>query len=1212
MLEFFLGKIVEWFKEEVKGGSWKGYKTFFSPVLGIVGWFFLQRLLELTESCFNEHIHPCASAISLLILFLLSIIASNLLVYTLLSIPLLNKLFIKYSSYEKREDDYYLKGRNLLKRDYFNFINRYAEILLLMLGDLLGRWIAGEIESTKLTLIGSIIEPVTIWCALRSAYFDGKTWDEKQEAVQIDLDNRTSAEENIWKSVSEKMENALGCFLEYTSSSYTESDEKKVFSGKYREMFLKLKNDKSVYITNCFYQDWERAIFIPIHRFLLNDRKVIILAGRSMSEVALVEWINRELENMIGSPDSWYVKVWERGSRKWDIGVVRYKDIPYFAREFGRYESIQGVFVLVMEPSCMLLELRPYLEVMADRLKNMEKEPVYCLADREMTGLLDTFSHVFRTMVEGISIDFSKCANIRYYGIDNMVKMEAKRYWKVLDYWSNGSVIASELLKKGESIIYCPGSVSAVMDIRDSLRGKILTPVFSLQEQKYIIEKYNKSSFISSFWEIKKQESSHIIAEDNNRNFYEICNLMAGRGRGWEDIFVVSEEYVLRAYMWERASRQMFVKDAVPVYFPIYENTERNKVLKLLYRGYDGEIPLEFVMDFLGESCTGNVLKKKINDKISKYFSLDENTEAVTVKNDRSMVLNEKFIRDNQWWMEDVYFVDEENRDKEYGCRKMGQLSQFFMTGQYIVLDGRYYMIQGFEKSFDRNLMLLRRSSSLNHQGSDYCQKRIYEITDIRSYEENFIDSHVEIKVLTGDITVETERLVETRSWDWFSPEQEKNVEEEILGSKRFPRHYKNKKLLNLYLCKDVHLSKEKKLNAYNGLAVLLTEFSKTIFPYHYPYLAILPVNQSETETVKRYLYQLKDVQKYKDVCEEGILILEDSVEDIGILETIIRHFSRIMSLCYDYCKWAREKDIHYMGSNSWPDMIKQVLPIWEVQSNEKNSNNKGAGESTVTAIETEAKEAEEESEEESESGADKSAGETSAALDWRDPKKKTAKKKTEKTSDDQDVYGNAYGKWYCTACGAELPERRIIAKYKYCEDCVERENRIQDYKNSFDRVRKWLEEHMGIYIGWTPQITIRWLGGKSKRGIRRPIALIGKKRISCREGMKEECIDLHMIRVCIELWMRRNEKKMKKRKGKKLKGYRKMVPFWFQVQYLYLVQSKEDAVNFERKVGVAEKKMWKKLKEKYPFVEVRNLCKTDVKKLYENNPITGFGKQSE
>ena len=70
-----------------------------------------------------------------------------------------------------------------------------------------------------------------------------------------------------------EMENALGCFLEYTSSSYTESDEKKVFSGKYREMFLKLKNDKSVYITNCFYQDWERAIFIPIHRFCLMTER---------------------------------------------------------------------------------------------------------------------------------------------------------------------------------------------------------------------------------------------------------------------------------------------------------------------------------------------------------------------------------------------------------------------------------------------------------------------------------------------------------------------------------------------------------------------------------------------------------------------------------------------------------------------------------------------------------------------------------------------------------------------------------------------------------------------------------------------------------------------------------------------------------------------------------------------------------------------------
>ena len=108
---------------------------------------------------------------------------------------------------------------------------------------------------------------------------------------------------------------------------------------------------------------------------------------------------------------------------------------------------------------------------------------------------------------------------------------------------------------------------------------------------------------------------------------------------------------------------------------------------------------------------------------------------------------------------------------------------------------------------------------------------------------------------------------------------------------------------------------------------------------------------------------------------------------------------------------------------------------------------------------------------------------------------------------------------------------------------------------------------------------------------------------------MKEECRDIHMIRVCIELWMYRNEKKAKSRKDKKLKSYRKMVPFWFQVQYLYLVQSKEDAVNFERRSGVAEQKLWKELKEECPFVQVRNLCKSDVEKLYENNLIAVFGK---
>ena len=105
---------------------------------------------------------------------------------------------------------------------------------------------------------------------------------------------------------------------------------------------------------------------------------------------------------------------------------------------------------------------------------------------------------------------------------------------------------------------------------------------------------------------------------------------------------------------------------------------------------------------------------------------------------------------------------------------------------------------------------------------------------------------------------------------------------------------------------------------------------------------------------------------------------------------------------------------------------------------------------------------------------------------------------------------------------------------------------------------------------------------------------------------MDRDFINPHLIYAYIGLWYCDNYKKCKEYMKDYKKRYRKRIlQTWFQIQYLYLNASKEEAQRFEEQA--VEKKWGEELKLFFvwhPVVKDKVLSACDLKRLTEENPI--------
>lgn len=1081
-------------KDALEEGSVTRYRLLFAPWFSVLFFVLARSCLKIPDRW------QWAMAFEPLVIYILSVLFSIIMVR--ICPDWLERIFLKLGAYTKKEGYYYLKDERYLERDSFKFFAKYFGVYLLIYMPLYmmahivasGSLCSSSSQSTIFDQIQywfKVGEGAALWGELKAQYLNGGTLAEEKEQSQK---KEPSVPVSSWEFL-EAMSNKLGTrlrFFQRVLSVGAWEDEETAFFGAYKSMFLMLRDEKSIFVNNAFYHDWERAFFIPVHRFLLNDRKVVILSGLDMDSEKLIRWVREELESMIGISQSWIVKSWETGLRGWDITVVHYEDIPRFVCEEEVWKRIKGLFMVILEPSRMLTEMELRLELMAAHFRQMEMEPVYCFADRELDGLADTLSHVFRTKIHGIVAGMGRSADISYYGIEE---------------------------------------------------GKDLKEEAPLS--------------VGSVWELERLPKASIIIEDGNCNFYEICGLTAGRGAISSRVFVLAGEYALREYMWSNFREQAEIKSAVPVYFALYEDTERNRLLKLLHYGMTYVIEADFIKDLFPDRDIYDLRNGGIEKLAEKYLEFPVDSHILVDCGEGRFVLSEECRKGDWWQFREVYLIDEDGEPKVLGCRVMGKICQWWLPGQYILLHGCCYLILGLEKRQDKDVMLLRRSRSLEKLPT-YRQNRSYSIGGIQWQIKTETEAGMRLEWWTVDLQVKTTGL----TWQKKTGNLMEDGQTKVYVRDRV---YRNRKILRLILVEDLPTAEEEQ-EMYEGLAVVFTELARTIFPHHYPYLAFVPIHQSKEGWSKEVLYQLGQIT---GTWEKGILVLEDSMEDIGILEAFARNFGQIMNLCHRYCGWEESRknaEIESGLSGQAEDYhicaIQKAEIFWS--RTDKKTENQMAAEQLATC------------------------------------QTNISDEKTEKTA---DYLGEVPR---CSVCGKELSGFKFpVHIQRYCEKCMGRENCMADYAKSLDLAVEWLED-LGVIFSLKPRVRFCLIPWEFHWSLRMPVRAEGRD-VVCRRHINREWIELHMIYGCVLIWARRNCEALQGMKGIcnwKYKRDVRLAARWFQMQYMYLKRSEEDARVFRLCLTKGERKLLEGMERRCPYVKAKRLVKEDLRRLCVDNPI--------
>lgn len=783
------------------------------------------------------------------------------------------------SAYEEREGHFYLKPEYEGQRKIPSWVSeKIGRIWVITLAGYVWfsrqEWIPQSME-----LLDNFLVYLLTCVGLLGEYINGKTYEEMQQCfIPEEPKKRTLyelAEETMRRSIKQfrLLSFPIQYGIRYPQKTYTEN---------YRTFFQALQAGQSIFVEDIFYRDWERAFFIPANRVLLEYRKIVVLAGPSLEAQDIAAWLKSGFSSLNGCDEAWKVMIWDGSGERSDVIVVPFEKIPeYVSESRAIHKKDRGLFCVVMEPSAMMAQLQFYLEQYVEVLSEMEEAPFYCFADRYMIGLRDYLAHVFRCRIEHIEINTDRSRRIYLYISETGENEEVRDYWGALLGGSGcGSVYFYELLKRDFGAIeYVSQSTAPVKDLCCLIKDKMAVTFSSQEEQLRLEKSFHRARFLKGIWGIGQEEDKYMIVTDEICHLYDLIWALSARGSRDSHLFILSGEYLLFDYMVQNISRLLKVRNAVPVLFPVYQDSERNRFLRIfrswkLYGAFDvGE---------LEEICPEAANQEKeelclaLNRKVRALFH-----DRPFQVNDGEIVMCSAFFDHRSELWKEVVYVDELSGQNSFGCLFECQLTQRWRRGQYLVKDGCYYQIREIrdgERTDSRGVSreckevrLLKSSGFMQHTGLYYQDRRyrlrILEQIRAQDREDSFqlYRCRANIAVITGDWFLER--------FDERGSRNERRIHDIVPV-----RRYWNKELLLICLPGE-------DIRFWRHMKELLSRMVRTIYPTYYPYIDFLPAAADAADRENAGLY-----------------VIEDCVDDLGLLESFEKNWDRIIGLCRDFC----------------------------------------------------------------------------------------------------------------------------------------------------------------------------------------------------------------------------------------------------------------------------------------------------------------------
>lgn len=678
----------------------------------------------------------------------------------------------------------------------------------------------------------------------------------------------------------------------------------------YVKSCIRLVQGKSVLFCDPFYRDLTEYILIPMIGHLMRYRKCLIVMGRDSSTDDVKDWIEQGLLDEINTDSLWKTEILDAETTETDIGILKFSDLFNFEIQKKNEDFLSKVgFVFIVEPSKLLATGQMGLNLLISRF-DAGKNIVYAACDRNCDGLVDALSHTLKTNITEVAATTQSgtITSMMCWDADGEY-MHHRIFSNVSRYLGIGTEINSVAMKyQIANTKWISGEKFPVADMK-WIAGQYYNKICSYTNLPSSQESFNKAfQADSNLWDLTVSENAFLVVEDEFQNLFEMIRLFATRARQQGFINVISENYLLRDYMFQNA--QTFISDpkAIPTIVADYARTERNTVLKLLMRMAGEQVPEEDIAEALmvsGISFESPV--DTLKDLIRKHCSIDEINLRVYFK---EVLLGDGFRTETKKFyaveeeteiaefvrgLKNAYYIAEDEEGEKYyiGAKLYGHIFQSLIPGQFLTFAGKYYEVESITP---HSGVVVRRAA--DHITGRKYYRQIRHIA-LSSWKD---DTNVggnrtlgDIRLIKGycQVDVHTDGYLEMNSYN------DLNTARHIHVSGIPERSYRNKLVMKVILPNASDRIRY-------TICLLMNEIFRTTYPDAYPYICAVTELQDGTgvpEQLKYAMYTMESEEK-----DEGIYIVEDSEIDLGLTASVERNLERYLQIITEVLAWHEIK----------------------------------------------------------------------------------------------------------------------------------------------------------------------------------------------------------------------------------------------------------------------------------------------------------------
>ncbi len=692
----------------------------------------------------------------------------------------------------------------------------------------------------------------------------------------------------------------LGKYFRAVKESGTDIDP------SYVKSCIRLVQGESVLFCDPFYRDLTEYILIPMMGHLMRYRKCLIVMGRDSSTDDVKEWLEQGLISQVNTDCLWKVEILGQEAAEADIGILKFSDLFNFEIQKKNEDFLKKVgFVFIVEPSKLLATGQMGLNLLVGRFDEKRKV-VFAACDRNCDGLVDALSHTLKTNITEVAATSQGAAitSMMCWDADGEY-MHHRIFSNVSRYLGIGTEINSVAMKyQIANTKWISGEKFPVTDMK-WIAGQYYKKICNYADLPVSQESFNKAFQVDpNLWDLTVSENAFLVVEDEFQNLFEMIRLFSTRAKQQGFINVISENYLLRDYMFENARTFIADPKAVPTIVADYARTERNTILKLLMRmtgeqvgeeeiadalmvsGISFESPIDTFKELIRKHCSIDevnlrvyfrevLLGDGIRTETKKYYAIEDETETA------------EFVRG----LKNAYYIAEDEEGEKYyiGAKLYGHVFQSLIPGQFLTFAGKYYEVQSITP---HSGVVVRRAADHINGRKYYRQMRHIVLSSWKD------DTNVGGQRTLGDIRlnkgycqvdIHTAGYLEMNSYN----DLKNSRPIQVSGIPK--RSYRNKLVMKI-----IFPGASEKIRY--TICLLMNEIFRTIYPDAWPYICAVTQFQNGTEVPEHLKYAMYTMEN--DAADHGIYIVEDSEIDLGLTASVERNLERYLEIISEVLTW--------------------------------------------------------------------------------------------------------------------------------------------------------------------------------------------------------------------------------------------------------------------------------------------------------------------